>query len=89
MAAHQIQLQLAQFRLGDVNILELAEACIDAINDATLRDDLLNRLPGLIHTRTRIVCQAYTLKPARYCRDLFERKTLTIKFKHKKIEVRG
>src|SRR5438270_321592 len=87
MTAHEIKLQLAQLRRRDGEVREFAKARVDAVNDAPRLRNLFNHTPRLSHTLTRFSGERNTLYAARDINNLFERKSLTGKRKHKQWSV--
>src|SRR5205085_481707 len=54
MAAHQVQLQLAQLRMSYPNVCELAKACVDSVNDSARLRNLFNDAARFSHTLARL-----------------------------------
>src|SRR5215213_8363379 len=83
VTAHKIQLQLNQVRAIDAHVGQLAEARVDSVNSAALRDDILHHLSRLLDAHACIISEN-NLFPA-FCdiNDLLESELLTLELKHR------
>src|SRR5207253_10641074 len=88
VAANQIQLQFAKLGWFNVNVREFAETRVDAIDGAAFGDDILDDSARLFDPHARRSSKRHTFFAARDRKDLCKRKSLAVKFEHKKKGVR-
>jgi hypothetical protein len=86
VAAHEVELQLAQLVGRHRHVRELPEAGVDAVDDARLRDDSFDRRARSLHARARRSRERHPDLAARHPRDLLQRQWLSVEFKHESVD---
>ena len=72
MTAHEVQLQLPQVCRVDADVGKFAEAGVDAVDGAFLRDDLFDYAACFLGAPARFGAERDLLFPAGDIDDLFE-----------------
>jgi hypothetical protein len=72
VAAHEVQLQLAQLGRADADVGQLAEARVDAVDDAARPCNVQDDAARLLGARPRLRRERHLLTPARHADNLFE-----------------
>src|SRR5690349_2703109 len=83
MPPHEVQLQLDQVCASDTYVRQFAKAGVDAIDSASLVDDVLDHLPRLFDSRACIVSKSDLFPAPCNVYDLLESELLTIELKHR------